>query len=289
MSATATELTAAVTAIFARAEAMMLIVDGEQQVVAINAATAGAIGIAEPDSLVGRDATTLVAVRDAPGFRRALREAARGAASTQEHTLAAPTEGTPRSVAWSIARVSETPCLVACVGVDVTAARDEVEDLRARAVTDELTGLPNRAGLLEHLNSMVGSGATVVFCDLNGFKAVNDTLGHAAGDAVLVQTARRLKRTVRGEDFVARLGGDEFVIVVPPDADASFEGLARRLLRAIEQPMVLPGGVAATVGMSIGEAILGPGQDAATVLTAADAAMYKMKSRLPTRMTGDPN
>ena len=289
MSATATELTAAVTAIFARAEAMMLIVDGEQQVVAINAATAGAIGIAEPDSLVGRDATTLVAVRDAPGFRRALREAARGVASTQEHTLAAPTEGTPRSVAWSIARVSETPCLVACVGVDVTAARDEVEDLRARAVTDELTGLPNRAGLLEHLNSMVGSGATVVFCDLNGFKAVNDTLGHAAGDAVLVQTARRLKRTVRGEDFVARLGGDEFVIVVPPDADASFEGLARRLLRAIEQPMVLPGGVAATVGMSIGEAILGPGQDAATVLTAADAAMYKMKSRLPTRMTGDPN
>jgi len=289
VSATATELTAAVTAIFARAEAMMLIVDGEQQVVAINAATAGAIGIAEPDSLVGRDATTLVAVRDAPGFRRALREAARGVASTQEHTLAAPTEGTPRSVAWSIARVSETPCLVACVGVDVTAARDEVEDLRARAVTDELTGLPNRAGLLEHLNSMVGSGATVVFCDLNGFKAVNDTLGHEAGDAVLVQTARRLKRTVRGEDFVARLGGDEFVIVVPPDADASFEGLARRLLRAIEQPMVLPGGVAATVGMSIGEAILGPGQDAATVLTAADAAMYKMKSRLPTRMTGDPN
>jgi cyclic di-GMP phosphodiesterase Gmr len=289
VSATATELTAAVTAIFARAEAMMLIVDGEQQVVAINAATAGAIGIAEPDSLVGRDATTLVAVRDAPGFRRALREAARGVASTQEHTLAAPTEGTPRSVAWSIARVSETPCLVACVGVDVTAARDEVEDLRARAVTDELTGLPNRAGLLEHLKSMVGSGATVVFCDLNGFKAVNDTLGHAAGDAVLVQTARRLKRTVRGEDFVARLGGDEFVIVVPPDADASFEGLARRLLRAIEQPMVLPGGVAATVGMSIGEAILGPGQDAATVLTAADAAMYKMKSRLPTRMTGDPN
>ncbi len=289
MSATATELSAAVTAIFARAEAMMLIVDGEQQVVTVNAATASAIGIAEPDSLVGRDATTLAAVRDAPGFRRALREAARGVASTQEHTLAAPSEGTPRSVAWSIARVSDAPCLVACVGVDVTAARDEVEDLRARAVTDELTGLPNRPEHLKHLNSMVGSGAEAVICDLNGFNTVNDTLGHAAGDAVLVQTARRLKRTVRGEDFVARLGGDEFVIVVPPDADASFEGLARRLLRAIEQPMVLPGGVAATVGMSIGEAILGPGQDAAAVLTAADAAMYKMKSRLPTRMTGDPN
>jgi hypothetical protein len=120
VSATATELSAAVTAIFARAEAMMLIVDAEQHVVAINASTASALGVADPNSLVGRDATALVAVRDAPGFRRALREAARGGASTQEHTLASFGEGTPRSVAWSIARVSETPCLVACVGVDVT-------------------------------------------------------------------------------------------------------------------------------------------------------------------------
>jgi len=192
-----------------------------------------------------------------------------------------------RGVAWSITRVSESPCLIACVGVDITATRDEVEHLRARATTDALTGLPNRAGLLDHLAVMAGTGASVVFCDLNGFKSVNDSLGHAAGDAVLAQTARRLQRTVRGEDFVARLGGDEFVIVVPPSPEASFDGLARRLLRAIEQPMILPGGVAATIGMSIGEAVLAPGVEPADVLTRADAEMYKMKSRKPTRTSAD--
>ena len=103
---------------------------------------------------------------------------------------------------------------------------------------------------------MEGSGASVVFCDLNGFKAVNDTHGHAAGDSVLVQIGRRLKRTVRGEDFVARLGGDEFVIVVPPDPSSDFAALARRLLRATDQPLILPGPIVATVGMSIGVSIL---------------------------------
>jgi diguanylate cyclase (GGDEF)-like protein len=278
----ATELGDIATTIFARTQALVLLVDDEQRLVAVNAAAAAAAGL-DAGSLVSTDATAFVAVRDAPDFRRALREASRGLPSSQEHALPVTDGGRHRSIAWSIARAGEEPCVVACVGIDVTSTRDEVEMLRNRAITDQLTGLPNRAALLEHLQSMVGSGANVVFCDLNGFKHVNDTLGHAAGDAVLVQTARRLTRTVRGEDFVARLGGDEFVIVVPPDADASFEGLARRLLRAIEQPMVLPGGVVATVGMSVGDAVLSPGASPESVLTIADANMYKMKSRRPTR------
>jgi len=270
--------------IFARTDALLLLVDDQQRLAAINAAAAHATGL-DVATAPGRDATVFVSARHAPDFRRALRDAARGVSAMQEHLLPDLDGGHHRSVAWSVSRVREDPCLVVCVGIDVTASRDECEDLRARALTDQLTGLPNRAGLLDHLTTMAGSGATVVFCDLNGFKSVNDTLGHAAGDAVLVQTARRLKRTVRGEDFIARLGGDEFVIVVPPDDDASFEGLARRLLRAIEQPMVLPGAVAATVGMSVGRATLEPGLDPAVVLTAADEDMYKMKSRLPTRTT----
>jgi GGDEF domain-containing protein len=75
--------------------------------------------------------------------------------------------------------------------------------------------------------------------------------------------------------------------VVPPSPDANFDGLARRLLRAIEQPMILPGGVAATVGMSIGEAVLARGVEPADVLTRADAEMYKMKSRKPTSTSAD--
>ena len=285
MTAASTTFPDAARSVFERTGALLLLVDEEHRVVAANAAAAAAVG-RTPGEATGADATTFVAAKHAPAFRHALREAVRGTASSQECALAT-TERKHRSIAWSVTLVSEVPHLVACIGVDVTAIRDEVENLRNRAVTDDLTGLPNRAALLNHLASVAPSGATVVFCDLNRFKAVNDTLGHAAGDAVLVQAARRLRRTVRGEDFVARLGGDEFVIVVSSDDDTSFDGLARRLLRAIEQPMVLPGGVAATVGMSVGEAILEPGGDPGAVLSAADADMYKMKSRLPTRTTGD--
>jgi cyclic di-GMP phosphodiesterase Gmr len=281
------ELANYIAAIFAQSKAMMLLVDDQQRLVAVNDAMARALPGADVTSLVGGDVALLIAARHVPEFRQALRDAARGISATQEHKLAAAGSTGSRGVAWSITQVNEVPCLIACVGVDITATRDEVERLRVRATTDELTGLPNRAGLLDHLATMVGTGASVVFCDLNGFKSVNDSLGHAAGDAVLVQTARRLQRTVRGEDFVARLGGDEFVIVVPPSPDADFDGLARRLLRAIEQPMVLPGGVAASLGMSIGEAVLAPGVEPVDVLTSADAEMYKMKSRKPTRTTAD--
>jgi hypothetical protein len=238
-----------------RMDALLLIVDDEQRIVTANPAAAAALGL-HPDEVTGTDAITFVAARQVPDFRRALREASRGSSSSREYTLPSSSNSSPRlspsvsafaavrsaqkprSVAWSMALVSTAPRLVACVGVDVTALRDEVESLRSRASTDDLTGLPNRAALLDHLTTVATAGATVVFCDLNRFKAVNDTLGHAAGDAVLVQAARRLRRTVRGEDFVARLSGDEFVIVVANDDDTSFDGLARRLLRAIEQPMV---------------------------------------------------
>jgi diguanylate cyclase (GGDEF)-like protein/PAS domain S-box-containing protein len=269
--------------VWSATDALVLLVDEAELVLAANPAICRALGLEEQD-LIGRDATAAVVPREVPDLRAALRGAIRaGLPFALEHELPRADGLGRRSVAWSISRVSESPVTVACIGVDVTATRDEFEVLRNRAVTDELTGLPNRAGLLEQLSSLAGSGATVVFCDLNGFKLVNDTHGHAAGDSVLVQIARRLTRTVRGEDFVARLGGDEFVIVVPPDPHSDFEALARRLLRATDQPMILPGPIVATVGMSIGMAVLEHGADPATVLTAADHNMYLMKSRQTTR------
>lgn len=259
--------------------ALLLVVDEAERVLAANPAAGAAFGVSEGD-LIGRNAVSLVVPREMPDFRRALRGAIRsGLQSAHEHELAHVDALGRRCVAWSISRISLSPVVVSCVGVDVTATRNEFEILRSRAVTDELTGLPNRVGLLEQLATMAGSGASVIFCDLNGFKAVNDTHGHAVGDAVLVQIARRLKRTVRGEDYVARLGGDEFVIVVPPDPDSDFEALARRLLRATDQPLILPGPVIATVGMSIGMAVLAKDEDPVSVLTLADKNMYLMKSR----------
>jgi diguanylate cyclase (GGDEF)-like protein/PAS domain S-box-containing protein len=285
MSTSVADLEMVANTVFNRSDAMVVLVDDSHHVLLANPAAIARAGL-DPDWHLGSDAVRLVAARHIPQFRRALREARRGVSSTHESDLP-DVGGRHQTVAWAISLVSQEPTTLICIGIDVTAARDECEDLRVRAITDQLTGLPNRAGLVEHLLSVAGSDATVVFCDLDGFKEVNDSLGHLAGDAVLVQAARRLKRAVRGEDYVARLGGDEFVIVAPADTGASFEGLGRRLLRAIEQPMVLPGGVAATVGMSIGHASLAPGLDPLSVLVAADREMYTMKSRRPTRTSAD--
>ena len=159
----------------------------------------------------------------------------------------------------------------------MTAARSQLDELHSRALTDELTGLANRAQLLRTLDRLAGTGATVAFCDLNGFKAVNDTHGHAAGDEVLVEVARRLVRAVRGEDVVARPSGDEFVIVAPASPGASGAGLARRIAGALRQPMLLSGGLVVLVGVAVGLATLEPGLAPAQVLEQADGAMYAAK------------
>lgn len=264
-------------------DAFVLLVDAAGEVLGANPAAEFAFGDGQ---LVRADVRSAVVARETPDFLAAVRRAAgQGVSCTHEYEVPFGPEHERCFVAWSITRVSIQPALVVCVGVDVTTTRNEFDTVRARSVTDELTGLANRAGLLDQLAQMAGSGASVVFCDLNGFKAINDRYGHGVGDQVLVQIARRLQRTVRGEDFLARLGGDEFVIVVPPDADADFEALARRVLRATDQPLILPGPVVATVGISIGMAVLDKGEDPSAVLTLADKNMYLMKSRRTTQAT----
>ncbi|MCA1712839.1 MAG: GGDEF domain-containing protein [Actinobacteria bacterium] len=259
-----------------RTSAFVVLLGERLEVLDVNAAALQALGCAAAD-VVGRDATAVLCQpRQAVDLLHALRRITlTGEPSGHEHEL--PTEQRT-SVAWTSSLVSDDPQRLACVGVDVTAARHEAEDALTRAMTDELTGLPNRAHLLKALNTMSGTGVSVLFCDLNAFKAVNDTHGHAAGDAVLVEVARRLRRAVRGEDLVARLGGDEFVILAPPDPRASPEGLTRRVLSAMRQPMLLAGGVVVVVGVSVGIAQMQPGQDPDQVLRLADASMYRAKS-----------
>ena len=261
-----------------RTTALVVLLDLDGKVLDVNPAVVAATGRAAAD-LIGHDAgAVLCPPRDAAEFLRVVRVVGRtGEPHTHEHDL--PAEGTRRlSVAWATAHVSDNPRSLVCVGVDVSLARSAADDLLARAMTDELTGLPNRAHLLQALGKMSGSGASVLFCDLNGFKAVNDSFGHAAGDAVLVEVGRRLVLAVRGEDLVARLGGDEFVIVAPPHPTASPEGLARRVLGSMRQPMILSGGLVVVVGVSVGRAEMKPGQDPVEVLKQADEHMYIAKS-----------
>ena len=182
---------------------------------------------------------------------------------------------------------------IVCRDVTVLRAAREAErvrltqrnaELALKAHTDALTGLPNRAALGEHLTAALdkaartASEAFVLFLDLDGFKAVNDTFGHLAGDELLAQAAVRLRGAVRQADAVFRISGDEFVVVVTERADRkSVEAIAHRILHAVRQPYQLNDALA-NVTVSVGVAAF-PHQasDARALLQAADAAMYRAK------------
>lgn len=170
-------------------------------------------------------------------------------------------------------------------GIRLQAERAELERaaLVSLAHTDPLTGLPNRRGLQLALSAALpdcrGSHALAVFLlDLDGFKPVNDRLGHDAGDALLVQVGQRLRQQLRKADTVARLGGDEFVVMAAGMAgEAEAMTLGRKLLAAFDAPFDI-GGQACRVGLTIGFA-LAPhdGNSAEDLLKRADAAMYAGK------------
>jgi diguanylate cyclase (GGDEF)-like protein len=149
---------------------------------------------------------------------------------------------------------------------------------------DALTGLPNRQGLairLEHAMAVARRercAAAVLFVDFDGFKTVNDSRGHAAGDAVLREMARRLKARTRDTDTVARWGGDEFVVVVERlDDSRDVAALAEKLLAVVAEPVVVDGD-AVRLSTSIGISLFpGDGGTASELVAAADAAMYAAK------------
>jgi diguanylate cyclase (GGDEF)-like protein len=146
------------------------------------------------------------------------------------------------------------------------------------AATDPLTGIPNRRAFLERVTRAVDDAAwghptVVCLVDLDGFKAVNDAGGHAAGDALLKAVAIALGGAVRETDTVARLGGDEFAVLADTSVSASGEMLAERLRAAVAQ---VGGGRGVTA--SIGIAEVEPGDDVGDLMHRADAAMYRSKS-----------
>ncbi|MDQ1250472.1 MAG: domain S-box protein, partial [Actinomycetota bacterium] len=176
-----------------------------------------------------------------------------------------------------------TPLSYVSQFLDVTAAHEAQERLQFLAGHDALTSLPNRHQLLSRLNGILEHGArslanvAVLFVDLDKFKPINDTYGHAAGDAVLVEFARRLTTHVRNGDLVARLGGDEFIVALPGVQNLSdAQAVASKIHDAIAVPFTV-GGAQVRTTVSIGLALARPGERADEVLRRADGALYRAK------------
>jgi diguanylate cyclase (GGDEF)-like protein/PAS domain S-box-containing protein len=171
---------------------------------------------------------------------------------------------------------------------DVTERKLAEEAIVFQAGHDDLTQLPNRALFLDRLGQVLTrrsrhpSGTAVLFLDLDRFKWLNDSLGHAAGDELLVEVAARLRDTMRAEDTVARFGGDEFVVLCQDVADqAEAEALAGRLAAVLAAPIVVAG-EETTVTVSIGIAYAPPGSSGEmpeSLVRDADAAMYRAKEQ----------
>jgi len=159
-----------------------------------------------------------------------------------------------------------------------------LDEIRRKALCDPLTGVANRAALelraqdeVEQRDGVL-DGLTLLFVDLDGFKAINDEHGHAAGDELLIQLAARLEGAVRETDLVARIGGDEFVVMFPRIADDEMvERMVRKVLRVFQDPFLIEGNLHELSG-SIGVSRAPDHGDTFNeLLDHADDAMYQVK------------
>ena len=251
----------------------------------VNDALVDLAGYSRAQLLAGSLGMLLLPVDREQRFEDAIR-GARGA--LREDTQLVRSDGT---TVW----VSVTASVLATASVDGQCAIIQIEDITSRkeseselsraALQDVLTGLPNRAALRTRLAATIeacraaGRVGAVLFCDLDHFKAINDDLGHAAGDAALLVTAARIVGQLRDGDFVGRLGGDEFVIVVQDTPRGQASALAWRITRAVGEPIDYAGRTL-RVDVSVGIAeISADSIDVDEVLKAADEAMYRVKAR----------
>jgi len=165
-------------------------------------------------------------------------------------------------------------------------ARHQAHQLKHLAMTDHLTGLANRAHFERALEAEFGRAVrqgepfTLLLLDLDGFKAVNDGFGHAAGDETLKEVSQRLLTQVRAGDVLARLGGDEFGIVMRDGPTEAAQALARRIVRAVSQPIRLSTGDEVGVGISVGMAAYGDDvMSVRKLVSQADQALYEAKKQ----------
>ncbi|MDI6104716.1 EAL domain-containing protein [Actinoplanes sp. NEAU-A12] len=168
--------------------------------------------------------------------------------------------------------------LIGRLDVALGELRDQEAQLREQASTDGLTGLANRTHFSAELTRLLNCESSLLLIDLDDFKTVNDTMGHAAGDALLVIVAARMTEAVRAGDLVCRLGGDEFAVLLPSTGPDAAGAVAEQILRHLAEPIVLLQHTLVTRA-SAGVTGARPGDDPSILLSNADIAMYEAKRR----------
>ena len=244
------------------------------------------LGVLVGDSAAGLQGTSLDAIVDRLDRERlvsALRGLAAAAPSTRLEVRLRRADGGLRwgHVSASLLAGPASHSARIVVQVENITERKRSEAMLSHAAAhDALTDLPNRNLLLARLDAALGRGEQVgvLFLDLDRFKVVNDGLGHAAGDLLLVQVAIRLREVMRPDDLVARLGGDEFVVLCRNADEALVTSVADRVLDVLNQPVATAAGGELVIGASVGIALAGPGDSAELVLRDADTAMYAAKA-----------
>jgi diguanylate cyclase (GGDEF)-like protein/PAS domain S-box-containing protein len=320
------------------------VLDRDGRVLSANARWRAALGDREPCVCgpVAEGQNWLRALRtaqpEAAGLAAEVAAVLRGDRATARAECRCPAGGTNRATAIEVVRVDSCQGAAIVMQSDVSWRRRMQDELSFRATHDELTGLPNRAALMEVLaaslkrleatgaasagaaptgEAAAGDGSrdgsrdtpaaapavrlspaarterapagpgehrrlAVLFCDLDGFKDINDGLGHSVGDQVLVAVARRLRRRCRSADVVARFGGDEFVVVLSIDEIAQAVAMADRIVEVLGEPIVV-GDVEVAPGVSVGVTVVDAPPDGddpvGTLLRDADTAMYHAKGR----------
>ncbi|MCX9191822.1 phosphodiesterase [Carbonactinospora thermoautotrophica] len=236
----------------------------------------------QPDELVGSQLRLIIHPEDAAEFMAELREFVdSGAPSTRIDCRVRGADGTWRHTESTVSRHPEGLIFNSRDVSDRVALQ---EQLTYFAFHDTLTGLPNRALFADRVTHALEQRGidkrpiAVLFLDLDGFKAVNDSVGHAAGDELLIQAARRLRSVIRAGDTAARFGGDEFAVLLESDATPKVaRDVAERLLAALSEPYRV-GGVEVVVAASIGIAFSAPGTSTEELMRNADLAMYRAKA-----------
>lgn len=267
--------------------ALVCVVDLEGAVLMANPALLELTGYSRHE-LVGRSIfETLVIPEDQVPARAGLHRAATGATSGPVEADWLDRHGGRHRIHMHSSVLREPDGQVwaaAYVGTDVTEQRLQQAELRERAETDGLTGLRNRAAMLTALQTALAPDSTrgldpvgLLFCDLDGFKRVNDRHGHLVGDALLVEVGRRLLALTRPPQVVSRLGGDEFLILTPAATPTSLARLSRAIEHDMRRPFVTRHGEI-TIGVSVGSALGQVGDDPAQLIEQADRHMYGVKT-----------